>query len=147
MKAVLPLYLVSWLRYSEPDAIKVIHSFNFAAYFFTLIGGIISDMHLGKYKTILRLSVVYCIGSTILASTSLRVLHSISRLGTFIGLTLLAIGTGGIKPCVASFGGDQFEPTQTTAIEFFFSVFYFTINAGSVLSMLITPILRNNFKW
>jgi dipeptide/tripeptide permease len=64
--------------------------------------------------------------------------------GCFIGLILLALGTGGIKPCVSSFGGDQFSPNQVKTIGRFFSVFYFTINAGSVLSMFLTPVLRSN---
>ena len=29
-----------------------------------------------------------------------------------IGLILIALGTGGIKPCVSAFGGDQFTPDQ-----------------------------------
>uniref|UniRef100_A0A914S3B0 Amino acid permease/ SLC12A domain-containing protein n=1 Tax=Parascaris equorum TaxID=6256 RepID=A0A914S3B0_PAREQ len=50
------------------------------------------------------------------------------------GLVIIAIGTGGIKPCVAAFGGDQFNPRYTTMISMFFSIFYFTINAGSTIS-------------
>ena len=29
-----------------------------------------------------------------------------------VGLILIALGTGGIKPCVSAFGGDQFTPDQ-----------------------------------
>lgn len=63
------------------------------------------------------------------------------------GLVLVAFGTGGIKPCVSAFGGDQFDATQIAALALYFSVFYFSINAGSVLSMFITPILRHNVHW
>ena len=59
------------------------------------------------------------------------------------GLLLIAIGTGGIKPNVSSFGGDQFLPTQVREIAAFFSMFYFCINAGSVASMLITPYIMD----
>lgn len=59
------------------------------------------------------------------------------------GLLLIAIGTGGIKPNVSSFGGDQFLPTQVKEIAAFFSMFYFCINAGSVASMLITPYIMD----
>lgn len=55
----------------------------------------------------------------------------------------MAVGTGGIKPCVSSFGGDQFHPSQITEIQTFFSMFYFAINAGSVLSTLLTPEMRS----
>jgi dipeptide/tripeptide permease len=68
-----------------------------------------------------------------------------SPVGSFIGLFLIAVGTprlpqcfyvtscagtGGIKPCVSSFGGDQFSRTQEKMLRLFFSVFYFAINAG-----------------
>lgn len=62
---------------------------------------------------------------------------------TFIGLFLIAVGTGGIKPCVAAFGGDQFHlPRQRHLLERFFSVFYFTINLGGFVGMIFTPVLR-----
>lgn len=60
---------------------------------------------------------------------------------------LVAIGTGGIKPCVAAFGGDQFKvPEQEVQLVKFFSIFYFAINAGSLISTILTPILRENVK-
>ena len=62
---------------------------------------------------------------------------------SLIGLALIAIGTGGIKPCVSAFGGDQFKlPEQARQLQTFFSVFYFSINAGSLIRTVITPILR-----
>ena len=64
---------------------------------------------------------------------------------SLLGLALIAIGTGGIKPCVSAFGGDQFKmPEQERQLQTFFSIFYFSINAGSLLSTAITPILRQD---
>ena len=64
---------------------------------------------------------------------------------TFIGLLLIAIGTGGIKPCVAAFGGDQFHlPQQKKLLQQFFSIFYFTINSGGFVGMILIPILRKS---
>lgn len=66
---------------------------------------------------------------------------------TFLGLALIAVGAGGIKPCVAAFGGDQFKlPDQTKQMASYFSLFYFSINSGSFLSTLITPILREDVQ-
>ena len=146
MKAILPIYLTAYLLYSENRSTTIIHTFNFMAYFFTIFGGILSDSWLGKFKTILYLSIVYCIGSCVLAGTSFPALtgNPPTSWGMWIGLVLLSVGTGGIKPCVSSFGGDQFHPSQTRRIETFFSAFYWAINAGSVLSMFITPILRQD---
>lgn len=62
-----------------------------------------------------------------------------------VGLLLIAFGTGGIKPCVAAFGGDQFVlPQQERYLSTFFSLFYFSINSGSLISSFLTPLLRNN---
>ena len=66
---------------------------------------------------------------------------------TFFGLALIAIGTGGIKPCVSAFGGDQFKlPEQERQLQTFFTVFYFSINAGSFISTIVTPILREDVE-
>lgn len=60
-----------------------------------------------------------------------------------MGLLFVAFGSGGIKPCVSAFGGDQFQlPEQTGYMDKFFSVFYFMINAGSLLSTALSPILK-----
>lgn len=64
---------------------------------------------------------------------------------SMVGLMIIAFGTGGIKPCVSSFGGDQFvRPQQDKQLEQYFSVFYFAINAGSLISTFVTPILRED---
>lgn len=62
---------------------------------------------------------------------------------SLVALFIIALGTGGIKPCVSSFGAEQFvRPQQERQLEYFFTVFYFTINAGSLLSTYLTPVLR-----
>lgn len=66
---------------------------------------------------------------------------------TIIGLVLVAFGSGGIKPCVAAFGGEQFTlPQQAKQLGIFFSLFYFAINLGSFVSTFVTPILRENVR-
>lgn len=68
--------------------------------------------------------------------------------GSVVALLLIAFGTGGIKPCVSAFGGDQIEytveegPRKLLLRRRFFSLFYAAINAGSVISTVLTPILR-----
>ena len=85
------------------------------------------------------------IGIVLLSVSSIPIKYTLpSPWLAFAGLGLLALRTGGIKPCVSSFGGDQFNPAEVKRIARFFAIFYFTVNAGSVLSMLITPILRQD---
>lgn len=96
-------------------------------------------------RTIFYLSLVYTIGSVVIALGAIPTLHLPASGATVIGLLLIAIGTGGIKPCVSAFGGDQFKlPEQAKFLATFFSLFYLSINAGSLLSTTITPLLREN---
>ena len=69
------------------------------------------------------------------------------RAMAFIGLALIGLGTGGIKPCVSTFGGEQFKvPEQSAYVATFFSIFYASINAGSLISTILTPYLRTAFQ-
>ncbi|KAG8275516.1 hypothetical protein J6590_084440 [Homalodisca vitripennis] len=94
-------------------------------------------------RTILYLSILYVIGNITLSTASNFSLPINHTAFSLLGLFLIAVGTGGIKPCVSSFGGDQFVvPQQEKQLASFFSVFYFSINAGSLISTYLTPELR-----
>lgn len=102
-----------------------------------------SDVWLGKYQTILYLSIVYAIGSIIVAIGAIPIFSMLQKASLYTGLLLIGFGSGGIKPCVAAFGGDQFVmPEQIVQMTKFFSIFYFAINAGSLLSTTIIPNLK-----
>ncbi|KAM4795967.1 solute carrier family 15 member 1 [Rhinophrynus dorsalis] len=153
MRAVLVLYFKYFLRWDDNLATVIYHTFVAVCYLTPIFGAIIADSWLGKFKTIVYLSIVYTVGQVIMAVSSIHDLTDADRNGTpdnvtvhiamsMIGLLLIALGTGGIKPCVAAFGGDQFDETQDKQRSRFFSIFYLSINAGSLLSTIITPILR-----
>ncbi|XP_054275603.1 peptide transporter family 1-like isoform X2 [Macrosteles quadrilineatus] len=148
MRTILSLYLVDILRYNEDSATLIYHAFAMFCYFFPLFGAILSDCYLGKFKTIFYLSLVYAAGNIVISSSSsplFGVDHK--RFFSLLGLLLIAVGTGGIKPCVSSFGGDQFVlPQQAKQLAQFFSLFYFSINAGSLLSTYLTPVLRHDVQ-
>lgn len=149
MKAILPVYLATWIGMREQTATSTIHAFVFSAYFTSLFGAMLSDGFLGKYWTILSLSIVYCFGSVAMAVGAWFAPGTVWS-GVFLAsdLGLIAVGTGGIKPCVSSFGGDQLAHFANAAVLLtaFFSAFYFAVNAGSVVSMWLTPILREDIK-
>lgn len=137
------LYIRYKLGFEEKDATVLYHVFTMMVYFMCIFGGIISDVWLGKFNTILYLSIVYSIGSVIVSLGAIPVFNISHSVTLYIGLLLIALGSGGIKPCVSAFGGDQFKmPEQAAQITSFFSLFYFSINAGSLISTTITPILR-----
>ncbi len=133
MRSILVIFLVSYLGLEKFQATSDYHIFSAACYLFPLLGAYISDRFWGKYKTIITLSIVYCIGHLFLA------LFEDSQTGFYWGLGLIALGAGGIKPCVSAHVGDQFKPSQKEALQKIFDLFYFMINFGSTFSTMITP--------
>ncbi|XP_072396373.1 peptide transporter family 1-like [Diabrotica undecimpunctata] len=116
-----------------------------SAYFFPIVGAIISDSFIGMFNTILYVSILYAGGCILLVLSATDPIGLPKAGFSLVGLMIIGIGTGVIKPCIAAFGGDQFRlPQQAKELERFFSLFYFSINCGSLLSMFITPILRND---
>lgn len=123
----------------------VFHAFIMLTYFFPLIGGIVADTFLGKFRTILYVSFVYAAGNFILAGGAALPDLQLVIIFSLLGLFLISLGSGGIKPCVSAFGGDQIIlPAQEKLMKTFFSLFYFSINAGSTISTILTPILAND---
>lgn len=145
MRSVLLVFMTAYLMnrngqfavMDKNEAQGWFHLFVSAVYFTPLLGAIISDGLLGKYLTILSLSIVYCLGHLSLAMDD-------TRLGLAIGLSLIALGAGGIKPCVSANVGDQFGDKNKFLLSKVFGWFYFSINAGSSISIYLCPILLNN---
>ncbi|XP_060809536.1 peptide transporter family 1 isoform X2 [Amyelois transitella] len=143
MRTILSLYLRDKLGYSDNGATVIYHVFTMFAYFFPLVGAMIADGWLGRFRTILYLSLVYAAGTILISLTAMPPVSLPPLEFTIFALLLIAFGTGGIKPCVSAFGGDQFKlPEQERYLGYFFSLFYFSINAGSLISTFLTPILR-----
>jgi POT family proton-dependent oligopeptide transporter len=127
--------LLSYLPAAEREGMakEVFHSFVIGVYFFPLLGGWLSDRFFGKYHTILWLSLLYCAGHACLA------LFEDNRTGFYTGLFLIALGSGGIKPLVSSFVGDQFDQTNKHKAKVVYDAFYWTINFGSFFASLLMP--------
>ncbi|XP_022358396.1 solute carrier family 15 member 1 [Enhydra lutris kenyoni] len=153
MRALLILYFRRFIGWDDNLSTAIYHTFVALCYLTPILGALIADSWLGKFKTIVSLSIVYTIGQVVTAVSSINDLTDFNHDGipdnlsvhvalSMTGLALIALGTGGIKPCVSAFGGDQFEEGQEKQRNRFFSIFYLAINAGSLLSTIITPILR-----
>lgn len=146
MKAILTVFMTQYLLgaggevepMSGTQATFWVHTFVMAAYFTPLLGAFLADWLLGKYKTILFLSVLYCFGHLALALDETRV-------GLAIGLSLIALGTGAIKPCVSAHVGDQFGKKNSHLLGKVFGWFYVAINLGAFASTLLTPWLLDRF--
>lgn len=146
MRAILVIFLTGHLQnalgqpdfMSDAEAKVWYHKFLAAAYFFPVLGALISDLWLGKYRTIIWLSVLYCVGHLVLAVFE-------TRTGVFWGLSLIALGAGGIKPCVSAHVGDQFGRSNQNLLTKVFAWFYFSINLGAFVSTLLTPYLLSRY--
>src|SRR5436190_1090099 len=119
---------------SEAQTKEWYHTFMTVNYFLPILGAILADAFWGKYKTIFYLSIVYCLGHFVLGMNE-------TRYGLIAGLGLIALGAGGIKPCVSANVGDQFGPSNQHLLPKAFSWFYFSINAGSMFATLLIPYL------
>jgi proton-dependent oligopeptide transporter, POT family len=123
---------------------EIIHTFVFVNYFMPLFGAWLSDKIIGRYHTILWLSLFYCAGHGVLACSGL-VGDAHGRLMVLCaGLGLIAFGSGGIKPCVSAFMGDQFKPEQSHLLQKAFGAFYWSINLGSFFSFLVIPWIKDH---
>ena len=93
------------------EAIARYHDFTSWVYLTPVLGAFLADTVLGKYRTILSLSIVYCLGHLALAFMGGPGMSAESWMMT--GLYLIALGSGGIKPCVSAHVGDQFGKTNS----------------------------------
>lgn len=153
MRSILTLFLVKQFfnptgsaalsQQADAHANKLNHLFVMVAYALPFVGGMIADWYTGKYKLILYISIVYCIGHLLLSMFD-------TSLGGFeIGMLVVAIGAGGIKSCVSANVGDQFDASNQDLLSKVYGWFYFSINAGSMISTMAIPTIYKYYgpKW
>jgi len=141
MRNILTVFMMTSLLLAVPESLRkaeakeVFHTFVIGVYFFPLLGGWLADRFFGKYNTIFWLSLVYCAGHACLA-----VFESNIR-GFYFGLFLISLGSGGIKPLVSSFVGDQFDKSNRSLAQKVYDAFYWIINFGSFFASLLMPVV------
>jgi dipeptide/tripeptide permease len=157
MKVILAVFMTQYLvnasgeaaYLTEAQAREYVAWFVASAYFFPVLGAILSDAILGKYRTIMLLSIVYCIGHGALAMIDMPsafLQATMDPKGWLVaGLFLIALGSGGIKPCVSAHVGDQFGRSNSHLLSKVFGWFYFSINFGAFFSTLLTPWLLKHY--
>lgn len=157
-------YLTTKIHEGTVSAAKNVTTFQGTCYLTPLIGSFFADAYLGRYWTIAVFYGIYLIGicililsSTISALKPMEWVCSVCPSATlaqsavfFLGLFLIAVGTGGIKPCIWPFGADQFDDTDNKERESkgsFFNWNYFTSNIGALLSVTILVWTEENVGW
>jgi proton-dependent oligopeptide transporter, POT family len=156
MKSVLTVFMAHYLLnqsgilapMNENEAYMYTHYFASGVYFLPILGAILADGFIGKYWTIMSLSIVYCLGNLTLACMASSWGIGIGqRTMLAVGLFLICLGAGGIKPCVSANVGDQFGESNKHLLSKMFGWFYFSINAGSFISSILCPYMLANPKY
>jgi POT family proton-dependent oligopeptide transporter len=137
MTSILALHMARNLGIPENESIAWFQVFTFAVYFMPLAGAWLADRYWGRYRTILWLSFGYVAGHATLAAWE-------SPAGLVVGLGLIAIGAGGIKPCASAFAGDQIPPEKGRLLARLYDLYYWMINLGSTLGTLLVPVLLDH---
>ncbi|MCK9634657.1 MAG: POT family MFS transporter [Methylobacter tundripaludum] len=146
MRAILVVFMTQYLMdaggnlapMSDSEAKAYFHLFVSITYFTPFFGALLADGLLGKYRTIILLSTVYCLGHFCLALDD-------TKTGLLVGQSLIALGAGGIKPCVSAHVGDQFGASNQHWLSKVFSWFYLSLNFGAFISMLLVPWLLKTY--
>ena len=147
MRSILTLYMVSVLTMKESEAVVVSHLFNACIYILPLLGAWVADRFIGRYKMILFVSLFYCLGHGVLSMSDCFQSIVARRSILFVGLLIIALGAGGIKPCVSAFVGDQADGTDSATMTRLYAAFYWSINLGSFFSFLVIPWVRQNWGY
>ncbi|VAI62449.1 unnamed protein product [Triticum turgidum subsp. durum] len=150
-------YLTGVLHESNVDAARNVSTWIGSCFFTPLLGAFLADTYWGRYRAIVVFLSVYTIGMLVMTlSASLPVLMpsfstiEIQRAAVYLGLYLVALGTGGIKPCTSALGADQFDsadPVERVTKGSFFNWYYFLVNVGSLLSTTVLVWVQDNVGW
>nr|XP_043622137.1 protein NRT1/ PTR FAMILY 8.2-like [Erigeron canadensis] len=163
MSSNLVRYFKYHLNEHSATASRNLSTWTGTCYLTPLIGAFIADTYLGRYWTIATFSIIYAIGMGMLTvSASVPGLKptcdendvcSATKAQIalcFTSLYLVALGTGGIKPCVSSYGADQFDShdeDEEKQKSSFFNWFYFVINIGALIAHSVLVWIQDNVGW
>lgn len=149
MRSIIAVFLVHQFFNHENTVIanahsnSINHTFSTLVYATPLLGAILADWFFGKYRVILIGSLIYTIGHFLLSMFD-------TSLGGFeTGLIIIAFSAGAIKSCVSANVGDQFDHKNQHLMSSIYSWFYFSINAGSMVSLFLIPVIYDKYgaKW
>jgi POT family proton-dependent oligopeptide transporter len=137
MTSILAVHMARNLGIPENESIAYFQFFTFAVYFMPIVGAWIADRWWGRYGAVLWLSFGYVLGHATLAAWE-------TPAGLVVGLALIAIGAGGIKPNASAFAGDQIPAGKEGMLARLYDLYYWMINLGSTAATLIIPGLLDH---
>ncbi|MEX2597822.1 MAG: peptide MFS transporter [Salibacteraceae bacterium] len=145
MRAILVLYIISstngdnpGLGWTESEAISLYGWYTMLVYVMSIPGGIIADRFWGQKRTVFIGGLLLCAGHLVLAYEAVWAFY--------LGLSLIVLGVGGLKPNISTMVGGLYPPGDERR-DAGFTVFYIGINVGAFLSALIVGYLGENYGW
>ncbi|KAJ7520196.1 hypothetical protein O6H91_20G071600 [Diphasiastrum complanatum] len=164
-------YLAYSMHYKFSEAATIVTNFLGTVQILPLLGAFIADSYLGRYWTIVIFSLIYLLGLVLLTISGIVPALRPSNAGCnqiklftvgcerpstlqaaylFTAIYVIALGTGGIRPCVSPFGADQFDVALTrekNLLGRFFNGFYFFLTVGISFSLVVIVYVQENFGW
>ena len=149
MRTILVTFLTGFVGFDDDLSTVIYHIFTVWVYLTPILGAALADGWFGKYRIIVWFSLLYLGGIAFTVVSSIpqlspetSVIKTVNGVLYILGLMIIGLGAGGIKPCVSAHGADQFHPEDDRNKATFFMIFYFSINFGSLISTFISPLLR-----
>ena len=136
MRALLVLYLVNSLNYSESDALHIYAVYTGLVYLTPLIGGYLADRFLGTQKSIFIGGLTMMIGHFLMAFPDYL----------YLAIGMLIIGNGYFKPNISSLLGKLYKLNDVRR-DSGFSIFYVGINVGAFLAPLVVGYVGETINW
>jgi POT family proton-dependent oligopeptide transporter len=136
MRALLVLYLVNSLGYSDSGALHIYAIYTGLVYLTPIIGGYLADKYLGTQKTIFIGGITMMLGHFLMVFPDLL----------FLAMGLLIIGNGYFKPNISTLLGRLYKDNDVRR-DSGFSIFYIGINLGAFLAPLIVGYVGETISW
>lgn len=138
MQAILVLYLIQELGFSDSESYSIFGAFSALLYALTSVGGYIGDYVLGTKRTILIGAIFLFLGYFLLTISNEHLI--------FHGLGIVIIGNGLFKANPASLLAKLYKQDDPR-IDGAFTLYYMSINLGSFVSITATPFVAKYFGW
>ncbi|KAL5189667.1 Protein NRT1/ PTR FAMILY 4.5 [Glycine soja] len=163
-------YFFGYMNFSLTKSATTLTNFMGTAFLLALVGGLISDTYLSRFKTCVLFACMELLGYGILtvqarfhqlrpipckdlATTQMSQCEAATgghAAILYTGLYLVALGTGGIKAALPALGADQFDekdPKEATQLSSFFNWFLFSLTIGAIIGVTFIVWIGVNLGW
>ena len=128
--------------FDRPSASAVVGIYAASVYLASLPGGWVADRLLGLRRAVLYGAVLITLGHLCIGLSG----FAVSKAPFFLGLVLIVLGTGMLKPNASAMVGDLY-PEGGARRDAGFSVFYMGINSGAIVGQIVAGQLGEQVGW